>query len=114
MIAMHCIRVGLPDGLYQQVRDAADRSDQPVETVLVGSLTLLFGDSPGGWDQFAGSLESLPLRAALGARLSPGSLAGGRAPRELTARGKQAVPTLSCASDTGTLADEWRNPRWLP
>jgi len=39
MPTTHSIRVDLPDGLYEQVRKAALRSDQPVEAVLVGRLT---------------------------------------------------------------------------
>ena len=48
MAPTHSIRVDLPADLYQQVREAAMRSDQSIETVLVGSLALLFGDPPGG------------------------------------------------------------------
>src|SRR5579885_707593 len=93
MAATHSIRVDLPDGLYQQMRDAAARSDQPIETVLLGSLTLLFGDPPGGWEQLESTLESLPdeqLWALVYRRMA---WPEGARLRDLTARGQRAPLT---------------------
>src|SRR5260370_22522442 len=106
MAATHSIRVDLPAELYQQGREAAARSDQSVETVLVGSLALLFGDPPGGWDQLEATLESLPdeqLWALVYRRLA---WPEGAQLRELTAQGKQAPLTEAEQADLDTLIDE--------
>jgi hypothetical protein len=36
----------LPDELYERLREIADDSQRPVESVLIDSLTLLFGNLP--------------------------------------------------------------------
>lgn len=40
------ILLQLPDELYERLREIADDSHRPVESVLIDSLTLLFGDLP--------------------------------------------------------------------
>ena len=95
MAATHSIRVNLPAEFYQHVREAAARSDQSIEAVLVGTLAILFGDPPGGWDHLEATLESLP-DAQLWALVYRGMAWPDSARlRELTARGKQ-VPLTSC------------------
>ena len=106
MAATHSIRVDLPAELYQQVLEAAARSDQSVETVLVGSLALLFGNPPGGWDHLEAILESLPdeqLWALVYRRLI---WPEGARLRELTARGKQAPLTEMEQAELDALIDE--------
>lgn len=60
MAATRPIHIDVPEELFEKMQEAAERSDQPVETVLVGSLALLFGDPPPNWDQLEATLESLP------------------------------------------------------
>jgi hypothetical protein len=106
MAATHSIRVDLPDDLYRQVREAAARSDQPVEAVLLGSLELLFGDPPGGWDQLEASLESLPdeqLWALVYRRMA---WPDGARLRELTARGQRAPLAEAEQAELASLIDE--------
>ena len=106
MAPTHSIRVDLPADLYQQVREAAMRSDQSIEPVLVDSLALLFGDSPGGWDQLGVALESLPdeqLWAVIYGRLT---WTTGARLREVTARGKQAPLTEPEQAELEVLIDE--------
>lgn len=106
MAATHSIRVELPDELYEHVREAATRSDQSVETVLVGTLTLLFGDLPGGWDHLEATLDSLPdeqLWALVYRRLAWPAIAQ---LRQLTAHGKQAPLTEAEQAELDTLIDE--------
>ncbi len=40
------ILLQLPDELYERLREIADYSHRPVESVLIDSLTLLFGNLP--------------------------------------------------------------------
>ncbi len=40
------ILLQLPDELYERLREIADDSQRPVESVLIDSLTLLFGNLP--------------------------------------------------------------------
>jgi hypothetical protein len=40
------ILLQLPDELYERLREIADDSHRPVESVLIDSLTLLFGNLP--------------------------------------------------------------------
>jgi len=106
MAPTHSIRVDLPADLYQQVREAAMRSDQSIEPVLVDSLALLFGDLPGSWDQLDVALESLPdeqLWAVVYRRLT--WTAGARL-REITVRGKQAPLTEPEQAEIDVLIDE--------
>jgi hypothetical protein len=60
MAATHVVRVDLPSDLYNQMKDAAARSDQSVEAVLVGSLALLFGDPLGDIEQLTAIMSALP------------------------------------------------------
>lgn len=46
MAATLPIQLNLPADLYARIQEAAARSDQPIESVLVESLALLFGTSP--------------------------------------------------------------------
>jgi hypothetical protein len=106
MAATHSIRVDLPDDLYRQVREAAARSDQPVEAVLLGSLALLFGDPPNGWEQLEAGLESLPdeqLWALIYRRMT---WPDGARLRELMARGQRAPLTEAEQAELASLIDE--------
>ena len=38
--------LSLPESLYEQVRRVAEKSDRPVELVLIDTLALLFGELP--------------------------------------------------------------------
>ncbi|MBA3873101.1 MAG: hypothetical protein H0X30_28540 [Anaerolineae bacterium] len=40
------ILLQLPDEIYERLREIADDSQRPVESVLIDSLTLLFGNLP--------------------------------------------------------------------
>jgi hypothetical protein len=40
------ITLDLPEDLYERVRQAAEESQRPVESVLVETLNLMFGDLP--------------------------------------------------------------------
>jgi len=40
------ILLQLPDKLYERLREIADDSQRPMESVLIDSLTLLFGELP--------------------------------------------------------------------
>ena len=40
------ILLQLPDELYERLREIADDSQRPLESVLIDSLTLLFGNLP--------------------------------------------------------------------
>jgi hypothetical protein len=106
MADTHSIQVDLPVELFEQIREAAARSDQPVESVLVDSLSLLFGTPWTDWEQLMATLETLPdaqLWALVYRRMAwP---AGGRL-RELTARGKQAALSDEEQNELAALIDD--------
>lgn len=96
----------LPAALYERIRDAATRSDRPVESVLVESLALLFGEPAANWDQLAATLETLSdaqLWALVYRRQS--WIAGGRL-RDLSAQGRQASLLPDEQVELDTLIDE--------
>ncbi len=106
MAASRPIELNLPADLYGRIQEAAARSDQPVESVLVESLALLFGTSPIDWDHLTATLETLPdaqLWALVYRRVT--WIAGGRL-RELTARGKQAPLSDEEQAELAMLVDE--------
>lgn len=106
MAATLPIQLNLPADLYARIQEAAARSDQPVESVLVESLALLFGTSPVDWDHLAETLETLTdaqLWALVHRRVA--WTAGARL-RELTARGKQALLSGEEQAELATLIDE--------
>ena len=100
------IQIHLPDDLYERIRDTAARHDQPIETVLVDSLALLFGTAPVDWDHLAATLEALSdaqLWALVYRRLA---WASASRLRELTARSKQALLSPEEESEIAALIDE--------
>lgn len=106
MAATLPIQLNLPADLYARIQEAAARSDQPVELVLVESLALLFGTSPVDWDHLAETLETLTdaqLWALVHRRMA--WTAGARL-RELTARGKQASLSEHEQTELATHIDE--------
>jgi hypothetical protein len=60
MAATRPIQLNLPADLYARIQEVAARSDQPVESVLVESLALLFGTSFVDWDHLTATLDTLP------------------------------------------------------
>jgi hypothetical protein len=106
MATTHSVQVDLPADLYKQIREAAARDNQTVETMLVESLALLFGAPPSGWKELAASLETLPdeeLWALVYRRLA---WPGGARLRELTAYGKQAPLTATEQAELEALIEE--------
>ncbi len=100
------IQLNLPADLYERIQEAAIRSDQPVESVLVESLTLLFGLPSVDWDHLTATLETLPdaqLWALVYRELTWG--AGGRL-RDLTTRGKQRPLSNEEQAELDGLIDE--------
>ncbi len=59
MTATLSIHLNLPAEFYARIQEAASRSDQPVEAVLVESIGLLFGAPSVDWDHLAVTLETL-------------------------------------------------------
>lgn len=45
-MSQQSVLLQLPEALYERVQRAAQESNRPVETVLLDSLSLLFGDLP--------------------------------------------------------------------
>lgn len=100
------IRLDLPAELFARIQEAADRSDRPIESVLVESLALLFGVPPTDWDQIMETLESLTdaqLWALVYRRMA--WISGARL-RELTARGKHALLSDEEQAELAALIDE--------
>ena len=100
------IRLDLPADLFARIQEAADRSDQPIESVLVESLALLFGVPPVDWDHLMTTLETLTdaqLWALVYRRIA--WVAGARL-RELTTRGKQAGLSDEEQAELAALIDE--------
>lgn len=92
--------------LYERIQEAATRSDQPVESVLIESLALLFGAPSVDWEHLLATLEALPdaqLWALVYRRVA--WTAGGRL-RELTARGKKAPLSGEEQAELAALIDE--------
>ncbi len=106
MAGTHSLQVELPADLFEQIRKAAARSDQPVESVLVDTLALLFGTSRADWEGLAATLETLSdeeLWALVYRRMA---WPEGARVRELTARGKQATLSDAEQSELAALIDE--------
>src|SRR5579872_6395887 len=106
MAGTHSLQVELPADLFEQLREAAARSDQPIESVLVDTLAMLFGAAPEDWEQRTAALETLPdaqLWAVVHRRLA--RPAGARL-RELTARGREAALSDEEQAELATLSDE--------
>ncbi len=106
MDTMHSLSLHLPAALYERIQDAATRSDQSVEFVLVDSLTLLFGEPAVDWDQLAVTLDTLSdaqLWALVYRRQSP--IARGRL-RDLSAQGRHAPLRPDEQTELATLIDE--------
>ncbi len=106
MAGTHAIQVELPAELFEQIREAAVRSNLPVEAVLVDSLAVLFGTHRANGEPPTEPLDALPdaqLWALVYARMAlPDS---GRL-RELTARGKQAPLLAEEQEELASLIDE--------
>ena len=106
MAGTHSIQVELPADLFEQIREAAARSDQPVESVLIDSLALLFGAPRADWDQLMETLETLPdaqLWALIYRRMT---WPEGMRLRELTERGQQAPLSDDEQAEVAALIDE--------
>lgn len=59
MAATLPIHLDLPAELYARIEEAAARGNQPIESILVESLTLLFGTMPASPDHLREMLETL-------------------------------------------------------
>ncbi|MGH2346064.1 MAG: hypothetical protein ACRDG4_12620 [Chloroflexota bacterium] len=106
MAGMHSLQVELPADLFERIREAAARSDQPIESVLVDTLALLFGTSRADWERRAATLETLPdaeLWALVHRRMA---WPEGARIRELTAHGKQVTLSDGEQSELADLIDE--------
>ena len=106
MAATLAIHLNLPADLYERIQEAATRSDQPVESVLIESLALLFGTPSLDWDHLTATLDTLPdaqLWALVYRRVA--WIAGGRL-RDLTARGKQEPLSEEEQAELAGLIDE--------
>ncbi len=55
----HTLVLRIPDDLFHRVQQAASESNRPVETMLVESLALLFGDLPDSNGAILASVETL-------------------------------------------------------
>lgn len=83
------IPLDLPADLYARIREAAARSDRPVESVLVKSLDLLFSGPSIDGDHLATIVDTLSdaqLWAIVHRRVT---WSGSARLRELTVRGKE-------------------------
>jgi hypothetical protein len=106
MTTTHPVQLNLPADLYERIQEAAARSDRPVESVLVESLTLLFDAPSVDWDHLTAALETLTdaqLWALVYRRVA--WTAGGRL-RDLTARGKRAPLPNGEQAELAALIDE--------
>ncbi len=98
------ILLQLPDELYERLREIADDSHRPVESVLIDSLSLLFGDLPTinpeqlvkFSDEQLWALVHRQIAWPQDARL-----------RELTARGKQGRLSEDEQSELEALIDAY-------
>jgi len=106
MAGTHSLQVELPADLFEQIREAAARSDQPMELVLVDTLAMLFGAPQADWEQRTAALETLPdaqVWAVVYRRLA---WPDGVRLRELTARGRNAVLSDEEQAELAALIDE--------
>ncbi|HEY8284045.1 MAG TPA: hypothetical protein VIJ28_06640 [Chloroflexota bacterium] len=106
MAGAHSIQVELPADLFERIREAAVRSDQPVESVMVDTLAMLFGAPRADWEQRIAMLEILPdaeLWAVVYHRLA---WPEGTRLRELAARGRQEALSDKEQAELAALIDE--------
>jgi hypothetical protein len=90
-----------------RIQEAATRNDQPIESVLVDSLSLLFGAPQVDWDHLATTLDTLTdaqLWALVYRRIA---WTAGTQLRELTARGKLDTLTDEEKADLARLIDDY-------
>lgn len=106
MDATHPLSLQLPAALYERIRDAATRSDQPVESVLVESLALLFGEPAVNWDQLAATLETLSDAQLWALVYRRQSWISGERLRDLSARGRHAPLSPEEQAELAALIDE--------
>ncbi|MGH2410281.1 MAG: hypothetical protein ACRDGS_07940, partial [Chloroflexota bacterium] len=102
----HSLHVELPAELFERIREAAARGDQPLESVLVDTLALLFGAPQADWEQRTAALDTLPdaqLWAVVYRRVA---WPEGARLRELTARGQQAALSDEEQAELAALIDE--------
>jgi hypothetical protein len=106
MAATLSIHLDVPADLYARIQEAASRSDQPVEAVLVESIGLLFGAPSIDWDHLATTVETLTdaqLWALVYRRMA--WVSAGRL-RDLTGRGRQAPLSEEEQVELDALIDE--------
>jgi hypothetical protein len=106
MTSTHSIRVELPSELFEQLQQAADRSDQPIEAVLVDSLAMLFGTPRADWEQLAGTLETLTDAQLLALVYRRITWPEGARLRELSERGKHTALSDDEQTELAALIDE--------
>ena|SRR5579859_1793831 len=96
----------LPDDLYERVRQVAQESHRPLESVLVDSLTLLFGDLPDNAELTPQTLATFSDEQLWA--LVQRSLAWPQDVRlrELTALGKQGNLTTEEQAEMERLVDQ--------
>jgi hypothetical protein len=82
------IVLDLPEALYQRVRQVAEASNRPVESVLLDSLALLFGDLSGESQLQPESLETFSDTQLWAIVFRPLAWPADVRLRELTALGK--------------------------
>ena len=77
MAGTHSTQVELPDDLFEQIREAAERSDQPMESVLIDTLSVALRCPVGGLGAAYGNVGNTARCATVGPYLSQAGLARG-------------------------------------
>ena len=98
------ILLQLPDELYERLREIADDSHRPVESVLIDSLTLLFGNLPTINPQQIDTFSDEQLWALVHRQIAWPQDAR---LRELTALGKQQTLSSEEQSELESLIDAY-------
>lgn len=98
------ILLQLPDELYERLRELADDSQRPVESILVDSLNLLFGDLPSITPQQLINLSDAQLWAIVHRPLAWPQDAR---LRELGALGKQGMLSEAEQAELEVLIDAY-------
>ncbi len=106
MAATLPIQLDLPADLYARIQEIANRTERPVETVLIDSLALLFGVPAIDWEHLATTLDTLSDAQlwALVHRRAAWTATERR--HDLTTRGQQAQLTDEEQDELAALVDE--------
>lgn len=106
MAATLPIQLNLPADLYARIQEVAARTEQPVEVVLVDSLSLLFSMPPADWEHMAATLETLSDAQLWALVYRRAVWTAAERMRDLTARGKQAQLSSEEQDELAALVDE--------